>query len=126
MGVLIPEPLDRLRPDRNLLDLIQHKNRPALARFGCLDARSLPLLLDPIPAPQRGFVGARKASAHVMRVDHLPHESCLSNLAGASDRLDKAARLAKPSGEYRSLRANERQDRPLQFTQYVEYFCSIR
>ena len=83
-------------------------------------------LLDPIPAPQRGLVGAREASSKVMPVDYLPNESCLSDLTRASDRLDEATRLAKTSDESRSLRANESQRPPLQFTQYVEYFYSMR
>jgi hypothetical protein len=41
-------------------------------------------------------------------------------------RLDEAARLAKTSGERHNLRLNDSQGRSLQFTQYVEYFYSVR
>ena len=91
VSILVPEPLDRLRPGGDLLDLIQHENRPTLARFGGLDAGNLPLLLDPIPASQRGLVGAGEAGSKVVPVNHVPHESGLSDLTRASDRLDEAA-----------------------------------
>ena len=46
--VLIPEPLHRLRPRRNLLDLVQHEHRAYFV--GGLQPRGLPLLADPVGA----------------------------------------------------------------------------
>ena len=111
--IVVPQPLDGLRPVRNLLNLIEHENRSALAGFGRINSGGLPLLLDPIPAPQRGLVGTREASTQVMSLGHLPHQSCYSDLARAGDRLDEAARLTKTAGERRSLRTNEGQGHPL-------------
>jgi hypothetical protein len=53
-----------------------------------------------------GLIGALNASTQVMSIDHLPHESCLSDLARAGDRLDEAARLAKTARERRGRDSN--------------------
>ena len=46
-----------------------------------------------------------------MILDHLPHESCFSNLARARYCLDEAALLTKAASKRRSLGANEGQRR---------------
>jgi hypothetical protein len=76
------------------LNLIQNENRPAFTRISRLDASSLPLLFDPIPASECGFVGAREAGMEAMSLNHVAHECRLSDLAWASHRLNEAARLA--------------------------------
>jgi hypothetical protein len=79
-----------------LFIVIEHRSR---CLIHCNVTAHPTLLLDPIPAPQCGFVGAREASVHVVRVDHLAHESCLPDLARTGYRLNEAPRLAKTAGE---------------------------
>jgi hypothetical protein len=86
---------------------------------------SLPLLLDPIPAPQCGLVGAREPSPQAVNLHHLPHESCFADLARARDCLDEAARLAKAAGECRSLGANEGHGHPYNLLNTLSIFTQL-
>lgn len=119
-GYHTQKPKNGLGDYRTIGRLSLHASQPLLVvgsrGDSGLDAGNLPLLLDPIPAPQRGLVGAGEAGSKVVPVNHVPHESCLSDLTRASDRLDEAACLAKTSDESRSLSANESQRPP--FTIY--------
>jgi hypothetical protein len=61
--ILVPQPFDRLGPSKRLLHLVDDEDRAGRTDS---QARSLPLLRDPVRAVQGGLIGADEADSTVM------------------------------------------------------------
>jgi len=103
--VLVPEPLDHLRPGRDLLDLIEHQHGAAVAR--CFQPRRLPLLADPVSAAERRLVGTGVADRQAQLIGDLPDQRRLADLAWTGHDVQKSARLGQPLGQHGGLGASE-------------------
>ena len=96
-GVLIPQALDRFRPGGNLLHLVQDQQAPGPAPLlADLRAGRFPLLLDPDPVLQDGFIGGSIVPRASEVGEDLAGKGRLSRLAGSRKHLDKPPWLAKP------------------------------
>ena len=92
-GVCVPEPLDGLRPARDLLHLVQHQQRSLRVAVAKPQASRLPLGLDPVGAAERRFVGAGEDVRKSRGVGNMRDQRRLADLARAGDDLDEAPRL---------------------------------
>jgi hypothetical protein len=97
--VLVPEPLDDLRPLGDLLDLVQDQNHAAPPRGSGQHPGALPLCFDPRGILQGRFVGGRVVGRGIQLLDGLKRQRGLSRLTRAGEHLDETARSAESRGE---------------------------
>ena len=105
--VFVPEPLHRLRPAGDLLDLVQRQDGPLSPPCRNREASCLPLLFDPVPPPERRFVGAGQPGGHPGCLDDRPDERGLAHLPGAGNDLQESPGLLQPCREDGGMRADE-------------------
>ena len=91
-GVLVPEPLDHLRPTTDLLNLVEHQEAASAAILFGAQATERPLRLDPGGVSPDRIIGRRIVGREVDCLHDLPRQGRLADLPGAGQDLDKTAR----------------------------------
>ena len=99
--ILVPQPLDGLRPMGHLLHFIHNQQSPRAITLASQQARRLPLLTDPFRPAQGRLICAGETTRQLRTLHHLRHQSGLAHLPGPRDHLEEAPGLLEAAGELR-------------------------
>jgi hypothetical protein len=109
-GVLVPEPLHRLRPAGDLLDLVEDEDGAAVP-LSRGQASEVPLGLEPRGVATDRIVGRRVVARPVERLEDLEGERRLPDLPGPGQDLEEPPPLAEPP-EHEAERGSPISSRP--------------
>lgn len=98
--VFVPEMLDRFRPVRDLLHLVQREHGALLAGFLRQQASAFPLRGQPRPIAQRGLIGGDEDAGAVESSQNLLHERGLADLSRPGHYVQESSRLRQSAGQH--------------------------